>query len=252
MKYYEIIFSPTGGTKKVAEIIMNKIADEYEFIDLCDRNMDFASIELEEDDICLVAVPSYGGRVPITATERVRQIKGNGAKAILTVVYGNREYEDTLIELKDTLESSGFVSVAAVTAIAEHSIVRKFAAGRPDAQDAKELESFAEAIKERMTESPVQELAVLGNRPYKEKKGSTMHPAADKSCVKCGICAKTCPVGAISMENPAQTDKEKCISCMRCVSVCPKESRELNKLVLAGAEQMLKKSCSERKENQLI
>ncbi|MGN1140747.1 MAG: EFR1 family ferrodoxin [Oliverpabstia sp.] len=252
MKYYEIVFSPTGGTKKVADILINKLADESAYIDLCDRDADFSFISLKEDNFCLIAVPSYGGRVPAAATERIRQLKGNGAKAILVVVYGNREYEDTLIELKDTLDACGFISMAAVTAIAEHSIVRKFAAGRPDAQDTKELESFAEKIKERIAGNSSYKLAVPGNRPYKESKSLPMHPSANKSCTKCGICAKNCPVGAISMENLTQTDNERCISCMRCISVCPNGSRELNKLVLAGAAQMLKKSCSERKENRLV
>lgn len=28
MKYYEILFSPTGGTKKVADILMTALCDE--------------------------------------------------------------------------------------------------------------------------------------------------------------------------------------------------------------------------------
>ena len=61
-------------------------------------------------------------------------MKGNQARAVLVCVYGNRAYEDTLIELKDVADKAGFVPAAAVATIAEHSIMHKFAAGRPDGQ----------------------------------------------------------------------------------------------------------------------
>ena len=69
----------------------------------------------------MAAVPSYGGRVPEIAVSRLKQMKGNGARAVLLVVYGNREYEDTLLELSDVMEAAGFSPVAAVAAVAEHS-----------------------------------------------------------------------------------------------------------------------------------
>ena len=252
MKYCEILFSPTGGTKAVADTLTRKLAAEYTTIDLCNRNTDFGSIVFDKEDICVVAVPSYGGRVPAVAIERIRQLHGNGAKAVLTVVYGNREYEDTLVELKDALDAAGFVGVAAVTAIAEHSIVRSIAPGRPDPADRKELERFAETIRARLQTGEVPALSVPGNRPYKGFKGLPMHPSADKRCVKCGICAESCPVGAIPMDDPSKTDKEACIACMRCIAVCPKQARSVNSLVLAGAAQMLKKACSGHKENKLF
>lgn len=252
MNHYNIVFSPTGGTQKVAGILASKLTEKATIIDLCDRNTDLSTISFKQDDICIVAVPSYGGRVPAVAIQRLSQLKGNGARAILTVVYGNREYEDTLIELKDTLDTAGFIIIAAVSAIAEHSIARQFAAGRPDEQDTKELESFADVIKGRLETGFNTTLEVPGNRPYKESKGLSMHPSADKSCVKCRICAESCPVGAIPMDDPSKTDNDKCMSCMRCVSACPQNARALNKLVLAGAVQMLKKSCTKRKSNALI
>ena len=167
MNYYNIVFSPTGGTQKVADILAGQLTENAATIDLCNRNTDFGIFSFEQDDICIVAVPSYGGRVPAVAAQRLSQLRGNGAKAILTVVYGNREYEDTLIELKDTLDATGFVSIAAVSAIAEHSIARQFAADRPDEQDIKELESFADVIKGRLETGFDTTLEVPGNRPYK-------------------------------------------------------------------------------------
>lgn len=252
MRTYKIIFSPTGGTKRVADILTGRLAENADTIDLCDRALDFSGIAFTPEDVCVIAVPSYGGRVPGIAVHRLSQLKGMGAKAILTVVYGNREFEDTLVELKDTLDAAGFACAAAVAAVAEHSILPQFASGRPDAEDVRELEGFADAILERLNGDSLPELTVPGNQPYKPFKVIPMTPAANKSCVKCGICAKGCPVGAIPMDDPGKTDNSKCISCMHCVRVCPQDARRVNKLLLMGAEQKLKKACSTRKANALF
>lgn len=143
MKLYEICFSPTGGTKKAADMLANGLADEPQCIDLTDSKAAFSSVALEENDVAVIAVPSYGGRVPQAATERLSAIRGDGAKAVLLCVYGNRAYEDTLVELEDTAKQAGFRVIAAIAAIAEHSIARQFATGRPDAQDQARLHTFA-------------------------------------------------------------------------------------------------------------
>ena len=96
---YEICFSPTGGTKKVSTFLVNEFSGESVNIDLSDSKTGFQDISLSADDIAVIAVPSYGGRVPVPAAERLSMIRGNGAKAIIVCVYGNRAYEDTLVEL---------------------------------------------------------------------------------------------------------------------------------------------------------
>ncbi|MGI6182036.1 MAG: EFR1 family ferrodoxin [Agathobaculum sp.] len=252
MNCFEIIFSPTGGTKKVAHVLANKLSDRSSCIDLTDQKTDFTSFSFSADDICLLAVPSFGGRVPAVAAERLRLLRGNGAKAVLVAVYGNRAYEDTLVELQDIAESAGFRSIAAVAAVAEHSIMRQFAAGRPDADDVRELEGFVETIRQRAESETIPPLAVPGNRPYKEWHSLPMHPKANHDCRSCGACAAVCPVGAIPPENPKNTDTSRCISCMRCISMCPSHARELNKLLLSGAVLKLQKVCSGRKPNEFI
>ena len=97
-----------------------------------------------------------------------------------------------------------------------------------------------------------QELKVPGNYTYRKYSGVPFKPKGNRLCNRCGICAKSCPLQAIPSNDPKQVDKSKCISCMRCISVCPTHSRKLNPLMLAAASQKLKKACSGRKENELF
>ena len=208
MKFYEICFSPTGGTKKAADILSNELSSEIHPIDLTDSKQDFSDISLSDDDTAVIAVPSYGGRVPEPAVSRLASIIGNGAKAVLVCVYGNRAYEDTLIELSDTAKKSGFQVIAGIAAIAEHSIMHQYATGRPDDKDRKELQGFAEKILTKINGSPsdMSGPQIPGNHPYKKAGGAALVPKADHRCNACGLCAEKCPAQAINRDKPKETD----------------------------------------------
>lgn len=252
MNMYEICFSPTGGTKKAADILTKALQGETRTVDLTDSSVNFSDISLMESDVAVIAVPSYGGRVPETAVQRLLKIKGNGARAVLLCVYGNRAYEDTLAELLDTAKEAGFRVAAAVSAIAQHSIARQIAAGRPDAQDQQTLQNFAEQIRAKLDADDPSEPAISGSHPYKKSGGGGMVPKPTNDCVACGLCAAKCPVQAIDKKNPAAVDSKACISCMRCVAVCPHSARKVNGVMLAAVNTMLKKVCSDRKECELF
>lgn len=252
MSLFNITFSPTGGTKKAADIIAGALDSDITDVDLCDKAYDSVYVHFNINDVCIFAVPSYGGRVPQTAIDRIGHMSGSGARAIAIVVYGNRAQEDTLLELCDTLKSAGFCVVAGICAIAEHSVIRKFAAGRPDKEDEAELVKFASQISQKLESMTTPEhITVPGNNPYKQRGGS-MKPIAGDSCIKCGKCAAECPVDAIPTDSPSSVGNDNCISCMRCISVCPTGARALDAKLREMLTEKLGAVCSQCRANELF
>lgn len=252
MSVFEIVFSPTGGTQKVSGLVAGALDKNTVTVDLTDSGLDFSAVSMTEDDVAVISVPAYAGRIPAVVADRLGMVHGNGARAVLVCVYGNRAFEDTLVELEDVAKHAGFRVIAAVAAIAEHSIARQFAAGRPDAQDATQLAEFAQQIQQKLLAEDASEPSIPGNRPYKQAGGHSMVPHATEDCVSCGACAALCPVRAIDKDDPRQVDGEACISCMRCVSVCPQNARKLDPNKLAAVTQMLSKACVERRECEIF
>lgn len=248
---YEITFSPTGGTKKVANFLANELSLDITAIDLSNVNENFYKYSLTNEDIAIIAVPSYSGRVPSVTIERILKIQGNGAKAIIVCVYGNRAYEDTLVELQDVVQQTGFSVISAIAAIAEHSIAHRYATNRPDMNDYRILKEFAGKISDKLKKNDFSTPTIPGNRPYRKAGNAGIVPKATKACTKCNLCASKCPVGAIDKNNPTKVNKKVCISCMRCVTVCPHHARKVNGLLLAIVNMMLKKACTVRKECEL-
>ena len=246
---YHFHFSPTGGTRKVGHILSQGLGGTWEERDLT------APVEpmvLSQEDIVILSMPSYGGRVPAGSLKELAKVEGNGAKAVLVCVYGNRAWEDTLTEMQDAIEARGLCCVAAVAAVAEHSLFRRYAAGRPDAEDAAELTAFAAKIRAKLDAADCSVPALEGaHGTYKQFGGVPFKPKGSEVCATCGRCASKCPAGAISPEDPRNTDESKCISCMRCVAICPNHARDLDAAVMDAAAEARAAILGGRKENHL-
>ena len=245
MRAVSICFSPTGGTKRVAGALAEALPGEKLWLDLTDPAEGFLAQRVRADDLTLIAMPVYGGRAPVLAMERFRKIRGNGSRCLLIAVYGNRDFEDTLAEMRDAAEEAGFRVTGAVAAVAEHSVARQFAAGRPDEADKQALRGAAEAFL-KAAEKPAARPRIPGDRPYTKPMSLQLVPKRAKGCSGCGRCRAGCPAGAIREDLTA--DRDLCISCMRCVSVCPAGARKPSGLMVGLSAAVLKKECSKRKE----
>jgi ferredoxin len=239
------VFSPTGGTSKIAAAIAG--ARMGTRIDLCSP---VEPQEIPAGAPLLAVVPVYGGRIPAISAQRLLALQGSGNPAIAVVVYGNRAYEDALLELKNVLTEAGHQVIAAAAFIAEHSIIRSIAADRPHADDLARAVEFGAAVEARLN-GELTTVDVPGNAEYRPLPQMPATPLVTDACGGCGMCAHKCPVGAIPLNNPRSTDAAKCILCMRCVAICPRKARILPPPMVEDFTARLNAVASEPKQPEI-
>ena len=203
----------------------------------------------------MVAAPVYGGRLPIQVSDAFAKLNGNNAIAVAIVVYGNRDYDDALLELTDILHHNNFRIAGAGAFIGQHSIFSKVAKSRPDLSDEQMLIQFGRECKVAICNGFNSRNVpfIKGKRPYKKSAGVPFSPKAKESdCVKCGKCVEACPVGAIDEDLPFMTDTSKCICCGRCINVCSKGARHHSGIAYSLIGSIFKLAFSKRKEPEWI
>ena len=253
-----IFFSPTGTTRKVIESIVQGVhLDTVEHVDLTSPDPNELKIYEMHEELAIIGSPVYGGRLPVDMISRLQRFKGNDTPAVIVVVYGNRAYEDALLELRDLALGLGFHPIAAGAFIGEHSYsndVTPIAVGRPDAEDLRKAREFGEKIHEKvekiraLDEMPL--LRVPGNFPYKEVQMlSNIAPVTQQTeCTKCGECMAVCPTAAITVGETVVTDRTLCIRCCACVKTCSTGARVMADQRMRQMAEKLSINCRERKE----
>ncbi|MFH2093607.1 MAG: EFR1 family ferrodoxin [Pseudomonadota bacterium] len=257
-----IYFSPTQTSKKIVEGIARGMnIENVEHIDLTLPSKDTEKIKFSNDDFVIFGMPVYGGRIPALAAARLAKFKGQQTLASVVVVYGNRAYEDALLELKNIAVDSGFKPVAAGAFIGEHSFSRKespIAEGRPDKKDIAQTEAFGKSIFDKIQKNKnidaIKQIDVPGNFPYKQGVSPSKAAAStdNDDCTMCKTCATVCPAGAITYEDEVITDNDKCILCCACLRICPTQARELIVPPILEKIKELSESCKEPKKAELF
>lgn len=242
MSDYIVCFSPTGTTKKVAMAIAKGMRRPFEVIDISVLRKRNKSLFFTKDDTVIIGAPVYAGRIPDLVEKYYDLIDGGGANAIPLVVYGNRHYDDALLQLDDLCKRVGFKTRAAAAFIGEHSYTKKVATNRPDAADLEKATEFGAIID---LEDKV--LKLPGNRPYRPLQNRMpIAPVTLESCDSCGYCADHCPVGAVDLSTML-SDENKCITCHNCVKNCPQGARQFDERILPIVKR-LETNCQIRKE----
>ncbi|MBU3136145.1 EFR1 family ferrodoxin [Clostridium gasigenes] len=233
MRVNLIYFSATDRTAKVVKEIGSAISDELFENDITLEENRNEGLVFTEKDLVIVGVPVYAGRVPKFLVEYFNKVKGNNTLVIFVVTYGNRAYEDALLELKNTFEENGFIGVGATAFVGEHSYTELLGSGRPNKEDLEIAKKFGDRVKIKINSikdiSEIGNLNVPGNYPYvvKVSKMKPMAPETNDNCIDCGICKNSCPTNAISKQNCRIVDKERCIKCCRCIRNCPVSAKEM-------------------------
>ena len=253
-----IYFSPTGTTRKVLESIAKGIAvEDIEHIDLTLPGGAQHTIPPFSDELVIIGAPVYGGRLPVDAISRFKQLKASKILAVIIVVYGNREFEDALLELKNLAVELGFCPIAGGAFIGEHSFATKdvpIAYGRPDDLDVQKAIDFGAEIKEKVTAlqsaDAQMDLEIPGRFPYESGMlALAVSPTTQgETCTVCGTCASVCPTGAILVDTSVTTKIELCIRCCACIKNCPTDSRIWEDSKIKEITAWLHENFSTRKE----
>ncbi len=253
-RLHSIFFSPAETSKKILRFITAPLPGQAIIHDITpDRPVQ--PVSFGPDDLVIVGVPVYAGRVPELAAKRLAAFTGKNTPAVAVAVYGNRAYEDALLELKNILTDAGFNVFAGAAFIGQHCIVPKVAAHRPDDQDAAVARAFAEKCLTKLQALKAGEtvkLAVNGNFPYREPNSRGLFPSADASCTLCGSCVSACPASAIPAETPNETTVARCISCTACISICPEGARAFRGEMYTAMARQFEAAFSARKEPELF
>ena len=251
-KVTAMFFSPTGTTKKVctriAEAISEKTGAEYEetgFTKPGARKREFA---FGSENLVVFGTPVYAGRVPNVLIDFIKSVKFAGSLAVPIVLFGNRNYDDALKELSDTLKKGGARIAGAGAFVGEHAFSDVLAKGRPDEEDMMLADKLASKVAELVKDhgasvdgvaadyaGAFEDVEVPGEeplRPYykpRDSKGEFIDirkvvPETSTACDGCGICVEVCPMGSI---DPMRVSRIKgiCIKCCACVKRCPRGAK---------------------------
>jgi len=241
-KVWSVFFSATGTTQKIVAQIAGGISKE---LGLPEQSFDFTlpearkeALRFTKDDLVVFGTPVIAGRVPNLLLKYLDTLEGGGAAAVPVVLYGNRNFDDALIELRDILEKGGFHTIAAAAFIGEHSFSEILAKGRPDEADLLLAKSFAEKTAEKAAAlqaygAPVDVEGIPSPyRGYYQPRDRhdnhidirKVKPVTSAGCDNCMICVKLCPLGSIDSNNTSEVPGI-CMKCCACIKKCPKKAK---------------------------
>lgn len=242
---YIVSFSPTGKSFNAMRKLGELLGRDFKEIDLCSLKEREKKTEFKSDDFVIIGSPVYGGRIP-PVEGLFLNIFGENTPCVVCSCFGNRDYDDALLELKNKVELQGFKCIGACALVIPHVYSKVLGKDRPDEKDIEEMKGFAEKINEKLRTGDLSEITVKGNFPYKEWKMNGNVPVPDENCIKCGKCAAVCPVGAIS-NTDFRADEKLCIRCTKCLYICPVSCRKMD---FSAVTKRLEENFSRRKDNE--
>jgi len=267
-KINAMYFSPTGTTEEVVTGIAKEILENFNkkiinYINFTLPETRKIALSFTEEDIVIMGVPVIAGRVPNVLLKYLRTITGNGVLAIAVVVYGNRNYDDALIELRNILELDGFKVIAGAAFIGEHSFSNILAKGRPDDKDMTKLSDFANQIYMKITnDNLIHSVIVRGNQPYrkyympKNENNDPIDirkviPKTNNNCIGCKLCVNLCPMGSIDFTDVSKLNGI-CIKCGACIKKCPVNAKYFDDINYLRHKEELEIDFKHRKEPELF
>lgn len=268
MKIYQMYFSPTGTTEKIAHKISGnlskKLKKEIITLDFTPKTVRDREFSFEKGDLLIIGVPTYAGRVPnILLNFLTKNIKGKGAFVLPFVLFGNRNYDESLTELLMIMHYNGFVNVGAGAFVGEHSFSKVLGANRPDDDDFLQVNQLCDLVFDRLSSNIVQNVIEIDEnyqiKPYytpRDRNGVGVNilkvkPKTNDKCDDCKICVSVCPMGSILYENPRKVDGI-CIKCGACEKKCPQNAKYYDDANYLYHKTELEEQFTQRAKNQIF
>ncbi len=238
-----VFFSGTSNTAKAVTILVERLSELFEVQNqiICVNTPATRKsiVDCNETDLLVVGTPTYDGRVPKFLLPYLNSnVVGKNTLVVPLCTFGNRGFDDTLIELRDVLESRGFRSVGAAAVVGQHALAPRVATGRPNINDKRTLLQLAIELKKKiddLDEVPEFPLDVSGNDPVgpyntpRDRYGypvniSKVRPKTSKEHLDTAkLTIKLCPVGAIAPDGVQIPGP--CMRCGSCIKLSPRGAK---------------------------
>jgi len=243
-----LYFSPHGSTRKILDAVSKGISDagfntvmfnSGEYIKT-GRQEELYSI-LSEYSLLITGTPVYAHHIPPLFEEFLSGLPPveKEKSAAMVCTYGDISSGVALSQLAGLMDKKSYRLMGGMKAVSEHCLTFQGGApigsGRPDSEDIKIAQQFGSLIAERMKKNDLKSfkqsdfrdksllIRVLDATVFNMKTTVKMMPQIKVSsslCAKCNTCADSCIAGNITVDDfPKFSDN--CISCFRCVRVCP-------------------------------
>lgn len=265
-KVWAVYFSPVGNTEKIVASLAEAVGEKLNLpVEKMDYTLPVSRKEIKffnKADLVIWGTPVYAGRVPnILLPYMQNHFIGNNALAIPIAVFGSRNFDDALIELRNILENNGFHAIAGAGLVAQHAFSTVLAVGRPDQADLEKIEEFSKKIAEKISTLKIipQSIDVRGNnspKTYYTPKGLDGKPTVFlkakpktdmEKCNNCSVCIQRCPMGSINKSNPSDI-VGICIKCHACVKRCKQNAKYFDDDQFISHKLMLERDFATRPE----
>ena len=261
-----ITFSPTGGTRKVADMIAGELEGRKAYSQVMDLTRedifhskkaiaDYIRENAEPHDRICVGAPVYAGHLPGVVKDIIAAlpVPGGGwsAAAGAFVTWGGVSSGLALEEAAAALRRSGRIITAGMKVVSYHSLSGKFAkklnehlpgeearktagelAGNILETDGRNVEpgdDISRLLSYQDTRTKIQDRLLFNEQGF----GYLLYPGVrvdPQRCSGCGACVKNCPVQRRKLKDGISAEKTRghsCIHCGVCYHTCPSNAIDM-------------------------
>lgn len=261
MKASIILFSPSGNTLKVGNLLKEELENnsiktqlinvtaEKEFFS--GDKAEFLKKHIEPHDILFVGAPVYAHHFQYHALDLIRALPLPdeiwGTAAVPFVTFGGLNSGIALDEAGQLLRERGRLVCAGIKVASSHRMTRAFLetelnAGLPEKRMVEPIHKLVESLQSVPFADHCMELKYQSEEVYRqanavfiEKKcHENMYPEIQidpKQCSGCGTCVKSCPVlnlGQTEDGSIKSKGNNSCIHCFNCIVFCCKNAISAN------------------------